>query len=151
MSTNSSIPPTPKSTLLLISSPSSSLEATLLKSSSESMGVSDVRVCGVAGNAASICATLCGWEVLLVFRLGCCDSGDKSRRVSLLVTVGVGTDAELSSLRLRVTGGSLETAMAAPSYDEDSRAVERNISHGNTVMLQRQMLATQRRVSALPR
>jgi len=81
---------------------------------------SDVSVCGVAGNAASTCATLFRWEVLLALCLGCCccdSSGESWVRLLLpwaVVVVMVG-DAVLSSLRLRVTGGSLVTAVAAPS------------------------------------
>lgn len=92
--------PAPKSTLLLISSPRSMLDATLLKSSSESMGLSDVNVWGVAGSAASTCTMLSLCEVLLAFRFG----SDVGGEAAVVVEERV-----LSSLRLRVTGGVLVT------------------------------------------
>jgi hypothetical protein len=94
--------PSPKPPTLLSSSPpKSSLETALLNSSSESMGLSELRVCGVAGSAASGCSpSAC--LVLLALRAGK-DSWD--------VVAGV---VVLSSFRLRVEG-VLETAVAAPS------------------------------------
>lgn len=62
--------PAPKPTLLSSPMSRSSLEAMLLTSSSESMGFSELSVCGVAGSAASSAAmSLC--LVLLAFRMGC--------------------------------------------------------------------------------
>ena len=63
---NSDNVPAPKSTLLSSSAPKSSLDITLWTSSSESMGLSDPNVCGVAGNAAS--TSVC--FVLLAFLTG---------------------------------------------------------------------------------
>lgn len=78
------------------------LDATELKSSSESMPFSDsFNVCGVAGNAAST-PMLSWWDVLLAFLTGCGASGEAEV-----------VDAEVSSFRLRVLGGVLESAVAS--------------------------------------
>ena len=96
--------PAPKSTLLSSSTPISSLEATLLKSSSESMGLSD-SVWGVAGSAASTCSeSLC--LVLLAFLAGI---------VSCEAVVEV---IVLSSFRLRVVEGVVLTPVAASLENE---------------------------------
>lgn len=68
---------------------------TLLKSSSESICLSEASVCGVAGSAASAASMLPLLEVLLAFRFGC----------RLRLSLDAGAMEELSSFRLRVTGG----------------------------------------------